>query len=90
MNPEHQLRQRIREQEVELARQAEELQGMVQSSLKVFELKSIIIQSLSAVVQFKPLQELVFNSTLGFAAFKMGKVLFQKLRKVRWPKATSE
>lgn len=90
MTPEQQLRQRILEQETELALQSLELEGLFQSALKSLQWKSILTQSLSAVVQFQPLQELLFTSTLRFAAFKMGKTLFQKLWKLRRPKATSE
>jgi hypothetical protein len=90
MTPEQQVRQRIVEQETKLALQELELKGLYQSALKSLHWKSLLTQSLIAVVQFKPLQELVLTSTLRFAAFKLGKTLLQKLGKLRRPKKTSE
>jgi hypothetical protein len=89
MTPEQQLRQRILEQEAELAVQSVEIEALFQSALQSLQWKSILTHSLSALVQFQPLQELVFKSSLRFAAFKVGKTLLQKLWKLRRPKANA-
>ena len=89
MTPEQQLRQRILEQEAELAVQSIEIEVLFQSALQSLQWKSILTHSLSALVQFQPLQELVFKSSLRFAAFKVGKALLQKLWKLRRPKANA-
>jgi len=66
-----------------------ELGALCQSALQSLQWKNILTHSVSALVQFQPLQQLLFTSTLRFAAFKMGKALLQKLWKLTGSKATT-
>ncbi|MDP2188486.1 MAG: hypothetical protein Q8J69_07370 [Sphingobacteriaceae bacterium] len=89
MTPEQQLRQRIQEQETALDAQKLELGALCQSALQSLQWKNILTHSVSALVQFQPLQQLLFTSTLRFAAFKMGKALLQKLWKMTGSKGST-
>jgi hypothetical protein len=89
MTPEQELRQRIQEQEIALDTQTLELGALCQSVLQSLQWKNILTHSVSALVQFQPLQQLLFTSTLRFAAVKMGKVLLQKLWKLTGSKSTT-
>jgi|GEM_PF-3584187 len=81
MSPENELRQLIREQEAELEIQSLEIEGLFRAALDSLQWKSILTHSLTALLQFQPLQQLLFKSTLRVAGFKLVKGLLQKF----WP-----
>jgi hypothetical protein len=80
MNTEKELRASIDRLEVELKAQTTELEELFETTLQQLLWKNMLTETLRAVLYHAPLQQLFFQSTWRFGAFRIGMALFEKFK----------